>query len=304
MAAQNPQPPTGAIAPGTPPPPPPPPPPEPAKREIRIVSHCALFYWWPVWLVGFILWIVTSAPHVVGKGDFLVTVPNGTSAIKKAYTDEKTGKLRDAYVLPEGKSLEVEHDQPRQPRLHISRDKNLGVVFVGILLLVIVITNIPLRGLWSLVVIILIFSIVILFALLDWWTTILDWFHFLDIRINAAGYFVISAVLFVLWLVVMLVFDRQIYMIVTPGQVRVRQEIGDAEMTFDTTGMSVQKQRSDLFRHWILGLGSGDLIVKTSGANAQEIHMPNVLFVGRKVAEIEEMLAERAVVPGAPRING
>jgi hypothetical protein len=111
-------------------------------------------------------------------------------------------------------------------------------------------------------------------------------------------------VLFALWLVIMIVFDRQIYMVFTPGQVRVRQEIGDAEVTFDTTGMSVQKQRSDLFRHWILGLGSGDLIVKTSGANPQEIHMPNVLFVGSKVVRIEEMLAERAVVPGATMRSG
>jgi len=76
------------------------------------------------------------------------------------------------------------------------------------------------------------------------------------------------------------------------------QEIGDAETAYDTTGMTVQKQRSDLFRHWILGLGSGDLIVKTSGANSQEFHLPNVLFIGKKVQQIEDMLREKAVVKG------
>ena len=53
-------------------------------------------------------------------------------------------------------------------------------------------------------------------------------------------------------------FDRQTFMIFTPGQVRVRQEIGGEETVYDTTGITFQKQRSDLFRHWILGLGSGD----------------------------------------------
>jgi len=62
--------------------------------------------------------------------------------------------------------------------------------------------------------------------------------------------------------------DPQIYMVFTPGQLRVRQEIGGGEAAYDTAGMVIQKQRNDLFRHWILGLGSGDLVVNTSGATA------------------------------------
>ena len=61
-------------------------------------------------------------------------------------------------------------------------------------------------------------------------------------------------------------------------------------------GMAIQKQRDDLFRHWILGLGSGDLIVRTSGANAQEFDLHNVLFIGRKLELIEQMQRDRPVV--------
>ena len=93
-------------------------------------------------------------------------------------------------------------------------------------------------------------------------------------------------------------FDRQIYMVFTPGQLRVQLEIGDAETAYDTTGMTIQKQRSDLFRHWILGIGSGDLIVRTAGAQGHQFDMPNVLFLGRKVREIEDMLRSRQVVSG------
>jgi hypothetical protein len=81
---------------------------------------------------------------------------------------------------------------------------------------------------------------------------------------------------------------------------RVRLEIGEGETAYDTTGMTIQKQRSDLFRHWILGLGSGDLIVKTSGAQSHQFDLPNVLFQGRKVKMIEEMLRSRAVVAAPP----
>jgi hypothetical protein len=276
---------------------------EAPRREIRVVSHCSLFYWWPVWAVGFIMWIITMfSPYV------MAVVPSGTTAVHNAIPKDDAKKddtARDALVVPAKTHLPPESgnkDRLENPHLHMSNNKNLGVLFVGVLLLVIVITNIPLRGLWSVIVIVLIVSLSIIFALLEWWEKILAWLSFLDIRINAAGYIAISLVLFIAWLVVMLLFDRQIYMVFTPGQLRVRQEIGDAETAFDTAGMTIQKQRSDLFRHWILGLGSGDLIVKTGGATSQEFHMPNVLFIGRKVKDIEEMLKTKMVVPGGKAV--
>ncbi len=281
-------------------------PPAPIKREIRIVSHCTLFYWWPVWAVGFLMFLITFF-----EGTRMVTVPPGTTAKFEGATVKVDGKKKgdpqtdekvDIYELPPPANRlakdPAHKGQPQQPHLHMSNNKNLGVFFVGVLLLVIGITNIPLRGLWSVIVIVLIVSIVIIFALLEIWDTILGWLSILDIRINAAGYLVTSLALFAVWLVVMLLFDRQIYMVFSPGQMRVRQEVGDAETMFDTAGMTVKKERSDLFRHWILGIGSGDLIVKTAGANSQEFHMPNVLFVGRKVADIEQMMAQKQVVSG------
>ncbi|HEX5271567.1 MAG TPA: hypothetical protein VFW33_13815, partial [Gemmataceae bacterium] len=76
---------------------------------------------------------------------------------------------------------------------------------------------------------------------------------------------------------------------------RVCQEIGGGEMAFDAHGMVVEKRRGDLFRHWLLGIGSGDLVVKTSGANAQQFQMNNVLFVGHKLQMIQKMLQTREV---------
>jgi hypothetical protein len=271
--------------------PPPPPPAPPQRRNVLIISHSNLFYWWPVWALGFIMFLISMF------GEIMATVPAGTEAKPRIVQippnkDEKAKEpdIRHALVFPKGA------DEPTTPRLHVSGNKNLGVLFIAVLLLVIFITNIPLRGLWSFIVILFIVFIVVVLSILEVWSYIFGFFETLDVRITAGGYFIISSFLFALWLVVFLFFDRQIYMIVEPGQVRVCQAIGDAETSYDTTGMSTTKQRSDLFRHWILGLGSGDLIVKTSGANPVEIHMNNVLFIGRKHAEIEEMLRAKETI--------
>jgi hypothetical protein len=173
-----------------------------------------------------------------------------------------------------------------------------GVLFVVVLLLVLFITNVPIRGLWSVVVIITVLLGTIILALAGWWDDILEAAAHSRVYINAFGYVAISLPLLVLWLVVILFFDRQMYMVFTPGQLRVRQQIGSGEVAYDTLGMVVEKRRSDLFRHWLLGLGSGDLLVKTAGASAQQFEMHNVLFVGNKLQLIQQMLQTREVVGG------
>ncbi len=260
------------------------------SKEIRVVSHSNLFYWWPVWAIGYLMALITAL-----SGQVLATVPTGSTVVEKVQHD---GETRSAIIYPAKTHAVLDRTtkEPVQPRLHVSASKNLGVLFCVVLLLVIFITNVPLRGLWSVIVIVLVLSMVIIFAILGWWETILETLSFLDIRINLGGYLLVSTVLLAFWLVVFFFFDRQIYMVFTPGQLRVRKEIGDSETAFDTSGMTIEKQRSDLFRHWILGMGSGDLIVKTGGNQVHHFDMVNVLFLGRKVKEIEDMLRSRQVV--------
>jgi hypothetical protein len=262
------------------------------RREIVVISHSTLFYWWPVWALGYLLCLITAF-----SGERLAVVPKDTKGLH-AQVEGVEGS-RDVLVLPSGAKLQKDaRTGSLDPRYMISSNKNLGVLYVFVLLLVIAITNFSLRGLWSVIVIVILLSLAIIFAILGWWENILEYLGFLAIFINLGGYFLISTVLLVLWIIVVFYFDRQIYMIFTPGQLRVRLEIGDAESAYDTMGMTIQKQRSDLFRHWILGLGSGDLVVKTAGAQSHHFDMPNVLFLGRKVREIEDLLRQKQVVAG------
>lgn len=277
------------------------------RQEIRIVSHSNLFYWWPVWAVGLLMALLTFI-----DGKYMAIIPEGADVSRKHVivtgTDrdgKDTKETREGFILPRGKHLLPDRpednlpDKPDEPHLRMTQRSSYGVLWATVLLLVIVITNVPLRGLWSVVVIVMVVLISVIFALAGWWDAILGAIRLLDIRINAGGYLFVSICLFGIWLVTMLVFDRQIYMIFTPGQLRVCQEIGGGETAYDTAGMVIQKQRSDLFRHWILGLGSGDLVVRTSGANTHEFQLHNVLFVGRKLEMIEQMQRDRPVVKGA-----
>jgi len=271
-----------------------------APRGIRIVSHSNLFYWWPVWFVGFLLTFLTLV-----NGHYMVIVPRDAVVLKDAAVtaqiDGKTSSYgkNDVLVLPQG-HMPGAGATIDQPHLHAANNSGYGIMFATVLVLVIFITNVPLRGLWSILVIGLIVLLTVIFQLAGFWEHILRGLYLLDIRINAAGYFLISSLLFGLWLFTMLVFDRQIYMTFTAGQLKVKTEIGGGEKVYDCGGMTLEKQRSDLFRHWLLGLGSGDLIVRTSGAQAHQLDMPNVLFIGRKVRAIEEMLREKPVVGLSP----
>lgn len=275
-------------------------PPTAAPEEITIVSHSNLFYWWPVWAVGFLIAALTFLDN-----QYMAIVPAKTEALESATVITKTGdKLvnREVLMLPEGKELAARVDPakkkgspPANPRLHIAKGRAYGVLFATVLLVVIVLTNIPLRGMWSIMVIVLAVLLSVIFALAGWWEIILFHLSLLDIRINAGGYLFISLPLFLIWLFVMLLFDRQIYMVFTPGQFRVCTEVGGGEQVYDATGMTLEKKRSDFFRHWLLGFGSGDLVVKTSGAQAHHFDLPNVLFVNKKKEMIEKMLKRRAV---------
>jgi hypothetical protein len=85
-------------------------------------------------------------------------------------------------------------------------------------------------------------------------------------------------------------------MIFSRGQLRIRDAIGSCERVFDTFGMAVEKHRYDVFRHWLLGIGSGDLTIKASATNSQQFEVPNVLNANRKLELIQTMLQERQVV--------
>jgi len=54
--------------------------------------------------------------------------------------------------------------------------------------------------------------------------------------------------------------------------------------------MIAEQLPQDLFRNQILGLGSGNIRIITSGARSEEMVLPNVLFVRRRIHAIQKLV--------------
>ncbi len=239
-----------------------------APREVRLYSHSPIFYWWPVWAVGFVFALMTWAQGV----PFLFTGPDGAEYAVK-----------------------------------IHPNKSLGVVFTFVFFLVIVITHFSVRGTSSLTFVAVAVALALFLAYMRWWEPILTALGELAIFMNLGFYVMFSAALFVVWASAVLFFDRFTYWEFRPGQMIYHSVLGDGEHAFDTHGMSVDKLQADLFRHYILGLGTGDVHIVTSGAKRAEYTVKNVLFVGAKLAAIQQLIAlkpdqpaEQVVTAGGP----
>jgi hypothetical protein len=257
-----------------------------------VIQHSSLFYWWPIWVLALLFAVVSEfdgtrmlqisstaqverVPGVEGK--YTVTDVNNSKAL-----DQRVGPFVDEKL------------HPRMVQYPL-----LGTIFIISLILVIVITNVPMRGLWWVVVIVVIVLVSVIITIMEWWSAIGRGLGDLRIFIGFAGYLTIGLCLLAIWVFSVLIFDRQTYIIFTPGQMKVCEEIGAGEKVYDTAGMNLEKHRDDLFRHWVLGFGSGDLTVRTqAGGQVHEIRMSNVLFVHRKLQAIEDMQREKATVSG------
>jgi hypothetical protein len=216
-------------------------------QELLIYSHSNFLYWWPVWVTGYVIAIIT-------------------------WLHAQPVQLGDTQVL-------------------IDTNKNLGVVFTLLFFLVMLITTIAMRGLVS-VVALLAFAFGVLFlAYMGWWGMVLDWLGQLRIYMNMGFYLFFSTLVFVVWVLSVFVYDRMSYWKVRPGQITYERVLGGAERSYDTRGMVFEKHREDLFRHWVIGMGSGDIQISTTGARKETIYVPNVLFVDSKIDAIQRMIS-------------
>lgn len=215
--------------------------------EVKIYSQNRLFYWWPVWVTGYICALVTYL---------------GGMKIETVNLNE--------YFHPSA---------------------NPGIIWVMVLGIVLIFTNFSFRGAASLAIVIGIVLVSIIFALAGWWDAIFAGVTSLSIHMNMGFYLFSSTVVLALWAYAFFIHKRLNYYRVRPGQISRMRLVGEGEMNYDTRGAVLEKHREDIFRHWFLGLGSGDVTISTSGARSDEIHIKNVLFIDRKTKSIRKLIA-------------
>ena len=262
------------------------------QSSVTIIGHSPLFYWWPVWAVGFLMAFLTYL-----GGNYMAVVPAGTVAEKARQVQGVDGP-RDVLILPANRELAVDETAgvPEQPVLRVARSNSLGSVFVTVLLLVILITNVRFSGVWSLVLIMLVLLLSVIFAVAGIWDKVFRLVGSSDVHITAAGYLCMAIPLFVMWLAVFLLYDRMNYATFGRGQFTIHHTFGAGATTYEVQGLSLEKKRDDLFRHWLLGMGSEDLVIRTGSPNARTFELANVLFVGSKLVTAQRLLQQRQVV--------
>jgi hypothetical protein len=169
---------------------------------------------------------------------------------------------------------------------------NLGVFYFLTLLLVILITNVSVRGLASGLVIMGAVLVSVLLAYFGWWDEIFGWFGGLRIHLSFGAYLWFSTVMLIVWAVCVFIVDRMSCWLIKSGQVTHEVAFGAGSKSYDTNGMMLEKHREDIFRHWLLGLGSGDIQIRTTGATKEQIDIPNVLLIGSKIEIMQRLIAE------------
>src|SRR5262249_45132229 len=109
--------------------------PEAPPDQVVVISHSAIFYWWPVWFVGFLM-----AAWTRPDGPVMAAGPRGTVA-EAARKVEGHDEPRDVLVLPPGTQLPVDRatGAALQPRPGMAASNSPGVLYAITLCLVIVI---------------------------------------------------------------------------------------------------------------------------------------------------------------------
>lgn len=166
----------------------------------------------------------------------------------------------------------------------------IGLTYLVLLFLLIVVTNVRLRGTKSVGVLLGIGFIAMLIAWLGWWNDIVGLIPYLSVHMNTGFYLVFSTGLLIIWLLMFFVFDRLSYWRIRPGQLTREHPIGGGAESFDTRGLRFQKQSYDFFR-LILGFGAADLKVTLPDGSETVLQLHNVPFAESKVNTIEKLIA-------------
>ena len=226
-------------------------------KDLRVYQHSNLVYWWVVWAYGFVCAAVTYAQGI---------------GIKELAAPSESG---EKVVL-------------------FHRSPWLGLSFIALILFVVVFTNVRARGVYSLMLVLLTGTAVWGVQKVPGIEKAFAWVHLLRVHLNLAFYLTFSVLLMLIWVFVTYLVDHFTWWRFSPGQVIEEHRVGQATgHAFNTEGMIIQRLPDDLFRHRVLGFGTGDFVVKPASGDTFEIH--NVWRANKKQRLLEDMIAMRSV---------
>lgn len=177
--------------------------------------------------------------------------------------------------------------------LLLMKETGYGITYILVMAFALFATGVNLRGVWALLTMVCIVFTAFIMLYFGVWDSALSWAVNQPVYLNHGFYLAIGVILFIPWCIVMFFFDSRKYVKIESNTVTVVHEIGEGERAFDTIGVMMEKKLDNFFKHYLLGFGSGDLIIRTSGGSSDVIYLPNVLHVNQVLKELEFVRAQR-----------
>jgi len=172
----------------------------------------------------------------------------------------------------------------------------LGISYLCVLFFVVIFSNIKARGLYALLVVLLLSLLALGINWAIGLTRLFDAAQLLEVYMNQAFFAVTTVFLFSLWITVVFGVDRLSYHRFTVGQVVEEHVLGHIPgVALDTRQMIVRRLPSDFFRHTILGLGlvglgTGDLVCRPNAAGIEPLMLENVVRLSSRFKEIKRLV--------------
>ncbi len=177
--------------------------------------------------------------------------------------------------------------------LLVMQETGYGLVYIMVLAFSLFATGVNLRGVWALLTLVCLIFGVFLMSYYGVWDTVSSWVIQQPVYLNHGFYLAIGVMLFLPWCLVVFLFDTRKYVKIESNTVTIVHEIGEGARAYDTIGVMMEKKLDNFFKHYLLGFGSGDLVIRTSGGSNEVIHLPNVLGVDKVLNELENLRSMR-----------
>lgn len=154
-------------------------------------------------------------------------------------------------------------------------------------------TSVNIRGVWAVVFAVTLLAMGLTLSVMNWWPQVFQYLGGLSLHADQGFYRVMGVVLFLPWLLVVFVFDIRRFFHFLPTQIKMVNEIGEGEKTYDSIGVVMEKKRDNFMQHMALGFGSGDVILIPKVADREVITFPNVLRINKVLDQIQEIREKR-----------
>jgi len=177
--------------------------------------------------------------------------------------------------------------------LLVMKETGYGLTYILVLAFSLFATGVNLRGVWALLTLVCVVFGAFMMLYFGVWDSALSWAINQPVYLNHGFYLSIGVVLFLPWCLVVFLFDTRKYVKIESNTVTIVHEIGEGARAFDTVGVMMEKKLDNFFKHYLLGFGSGDLVIRTSGGSSDVLYLPNVLRVDHVLRELEHVRSLR-----------